>query len=361
MNTRPEEEEPSANEVHPAVALVGELHEYLLSALVEKLGDDVQVAEAADPGNGLVAYRFEIHGAQCRAAIVPYTALGAVLSLNARLGRVQSGYGRALRWLGQNRSCNTLALAYDEDAARAGDLLVSANRNVLSGDAAGVRYELEDFCLEVRKAITGLKLWFPHLIDGVELRQLEQDGEDDEKLRGALADPRTALRDLEKSEESMNDHCIFYCCVTRWLALWERNLQMLNSQRMRELAADDPGLRAKVVAARLRATLVLGRYREALEVLPQVDDSQVPPSRKAALEAECLCELDQPEEALDVLQSAELDEEPWVHLIRSCACMKLGRQEEAAQHFTDYEELVGHDSLARKRIAALAGDDDETG
>ncbi len=95
--------------------------------------------------------------------------------------------------------------------------------------------------------------------------------------------------------------------------------------------------------------------------MPQVDDSQVPPSRRVALQAECLCELDQPEEALDTLLSAELDDDAWVHFIRSCACMKLGRQEEAAQHFANYEAMIGPDSLGRKSIAALAGDDDGAG
>ena len=159
----------------------------------------------------------------------------------------------------------------------------------------------------------------------------------------------------------MADRCTLYCCVTRWLGLWERNLRMLNSKRMRELAADDPAMQARVAAARLRATIALGRYGEALELLAQVEDSQVPPSRRAALEAQCLCELDQAEDALEVLRSAELDDEPWVHFIRSCACMKLGRQEEAAQHFANYEALIGYDSLARQKLEALSADDQEAG
>ena len=41
--------------------------------------------------------------------------------------------------------------------------------------------------------------------------------------------------------------------------------------------------------------------------------------------------------------------------------MKLGRQDEAAQHFANYEAMIGPDSLGRKKIAVLAGDDDEAG
>jgi hypothetical protein len=41
--------------------------------------------------------------------------------------------------------------------------------------------------------------------------------------------------------------------------------------------------------------------------------------------------------------------------------MKLGRQEEAAQHFANYEALIGYDSLARQKLEALSADDQEAG
>ena len=362
MKSRPNEDGVAAGDADAAVVLVRELHDYLVSALVDKFGDALQVSLALDPENGLVSYRFEIHGALCSAVITPHTGEIAVMNLDARLGRVRSGYLKALRWLGQNRAFNTMAIAYGEEAAQARDLWVAADRNTRSGDVAGMRSELDDFCMEVGKAITGLRLWFPQFVDGVTLLGLEADAVDDEKLREALAAPRTALRAMEESREAMESGAVLYCYITRWLGEWEKNLGMLNSAPIRQLAADDPAMAPQIAGARLRATIALGRYREALaEALPQVDDSQVPPSRKAALQAECLCELDQPEEALDTLLSAELDDDAWVHFIRSCACMKLGRQDEAAQHFANYEAMIGPDSLGRKKIAALAGDDDEAG
>ena len=188
INADPENEEPATKEVHPAVALVGELHDYLLSALVENFGEEVRVTvPVPDPRNGLVSYQFEINGALCDTEIVPNTGRGAIMKLQATLGRMQSGYGRALRWLGQNRCRQTVALAYIEEAARAGDLLVCASRNLLSGDAAGVRHELEAFCLEVKRAITGLKLWFPQFVDYAEKTKLEDDNMEDEKVWEALA------------------------------------------------------------------------------------------------------------------------------------------------------------------------------
>jgi hypothetical protein len=360
--SRPNEDDPAAGDADAAAALVRELHEHLVSALVAKFGDELQVREAYDPENGLVSYRFEIHGAHCTAVIAPHTGQIAVMSLDARLGRVRRGYLKALRWLGQNRAFNTLAIAYGEEAAQARDLWVAADRNTRSGDVAGMRCELDDFCLEVGKAITGLKLWFPQFVDGATLLDLEADAVDDEKVRDALAAPRATLQAMEDSEEAMDNSAVLYCYVTRWLGEWEKNLAMLNSEPIRQLAADDPAMAPQIAGARLRATIALGRYREALaEALPQVDDSEISLSRRAALQAECLCELGQPEEALDTLLSAELDDDAWVHFIRSCACMKLGRQEEAAQHFSNYEAMIGPDSLGRKKIAALAGDDDEAG
>ncbi len=361
MNPRPNDDDSIADERAPALTLTRELHGHLVAALAAKFGDELEVDEAQDPDNGVVSYRFEVHGAACSAGIVPYSDVSAVLSFSARLGRVSRGYTKALRWLGHNRAFNTLAIAYREDAAQARDLWVGANRNTLSGDIAGIRFELDDFCVEIVKAITGLKLWFPQFFEGIALAQFERDAGEDERFRLALAAPRVALKAIEASDEAMENFPLLYCYITRWLGEWERNLRMLDSEQLREWGADNPELEAKLPGARLRALLALRRHREVMEeVLPKLAESEISSSRRVALQAECLCELDQAEDALETLQSAELDDDPWVHFIRSYACMKLGRQEEAAQHLSNYEGLIGPDMLARRKLAALSQDDDDT-
>lgn len=231
-----------ADEAGAALALTRGLHEHLLGVLVEKFGDDLRVDDAHDPENGVVGYRFEVHGAVCSAGIAPFNGVSAVLSFNGRLGRVYRGYARALRWLGRNRAFNTLAVAHQEAAAQARDLWVSANRNTLSGDIAGIRFELDDFCAELGKAATGIKLWFPQFFEAVAVSSFELDAAEDERLAVALAAPGAALRAIEESEEAMQNLPILYCYVTRWLGEWERNLRMLDSEQMRAMASEQPDL-----------------------------------------------------------------------------------------------------------------------
>ncbi len=352
-------QDSQANKAGAALALTRELHEHLLVALVDKFGDDLRVEDAHDPENGVVGYRFEIHGAVCSAAIAPFNGVSVVLSFNGRLGRVYRGYAKALRWLGQNRAFNTLAVAHQEAAAQARDLWVAANRNTLSGDIAGIRVELDDFCAELGKATTGLRLWFPQFFEAGALSSFERDATQDERLAVALAAPRAALGAIEESDEAMQNHSILYCYLTRWLGEWERNLRMLDSPQLRALANEQPDLQVALPTARLRALRALGRHEELLnEVLPTLSASDLPTSRNAALRAECLCELDREEDAIETLQAAELDDDPWVHFIRSYACMKLDRQEEAGEHFAQYESMIGADMLASLKIAALAREDE---
>ena len=170
------------------MTLSRELHGYLVTVLVEKFGDMLTVEEAPDPENGLVSYRFEIHGAVCSAGFAPFDGTASVLSLNGWLGRVYQSYAEALGWLANNRAFKTLALAHRHVAADTKDLWVAANRNTLSGDIAGIRFELDDFCNELKKAITGIRLWFPQFFDASATAQFEAYG--NEGMAFALRSPQ---------------------------------------------------------------------------------------------------------------------------------------------------------------------------
>ena len=362
MKTRPNHEDATAHERVAALKLTRDLHELLLVVLVEQFGEELEVIQAPDPENGVVAYRLEAHGAVCSVGLVPFSPVAAVLSLNARLGRVSRDYPKAVRWLGRNRAFNTVALAYEEDSARVGDLWVASNRNTLSGDVEGIRYEIRDFCIEVLKAMSGLNLWFPQFFEGTALECFEKNDGPDERFRHAVGEPRVAFQILESAPEIREASPVLFSYVTRWLGKWERNLQTLESESMREWAAESEELRAKLPGARVRALMALGRYRQAMEeAIPAVPETEMAASRRVALTGQCLCELDQPEEALETLRSADWDGDPWAHFVRSFACMKLGRQEEAAAHFAEYEARIGADMMARKKLGTLVKEEDEEG
>ena len=127
---------------------------------------------------------------------------------------------------------------------------------------------------------------------------------------------------------------------------------------MRVIADETPELQVVLPMARLRALRALGRFDEVIAMLPSLTDEQLAAPMNAAVHAECLCGLGQDEEALESIQSAELDEQPWIHFIRCCACLKLGRIEEAAMHLAEYEARLGSDMMARRKVAELLPNDE---
>ena len=211
MNWRPQESNSESPDAR--IALTRELHGHLVTALAEKFGDTLTVEEAEDPENGLVSYRFEIYGAVCSASLMPFNETAAVLCFNGWLGRVYHNYAEALRWLGHNRAFNTVAVAHRESFAASGDLWVAANRNTLSGDIAGIGFELDDFCDELKKAIGGIRLWYPQFIDASGIGHLQS--EENEGMAFALNSPKDALEAFERSENAMQNNPVLYCYVTR--------------------------------------------------------------------------------------------------------------------------------------------------
>ena len=343
---------PNTNENEPAnemFAITRDLTEHLLAALVDRFGDSVSVNEATAPEYGLVNYRFVFNGVVCCAEVTPYNDRWAVLSFLGCLGRVYRQHGMAKRWLARNRACNTVAIA--DLGAEDRELWVSANRNTLKGDAEGIRVELEDFCNEVGQALTGLKLWFPQFFEADAVQRYKAGIEADETIAEAMKDPRMFMRALEESDEAQRKFPMHYAYVTRWLAEWEQNLRINNSEEMRLLAEETPSLKAALPLARVRALRALRRYEELLkDCLPSLQDGAIQPSRKAAIEAECLFELGNAEDALDAIRSADFDDDALVHFVRACACAKLGRADEAFSHYAEYEAQVGRDMFAAEKL-----------
>ena len=274
--------------------LTRELHAHLVTVLAEKFGDALTVQDAEDPENGLVGYRFEIHGAVCSAGFAPIDGNAAVLSLNGWLGRIHH-----------------------------------------------------------------IRLWFPQFIDASAIAEFEAD--ENEGMAFALRSPQEALEAFEGSEKIQQDNPILYCYVTRWLGEWEKNLEMNNSPQIKALEEENPEFRAALPIARLRALRALGRHEEVMTLLPSLPEEQLAKPMNAAIHAECLCGLGQDEEALELIQSAELDEQPWIHFIRSLACVKLKKFVEAAEHLRIYEILIGPDALAHKTLTELLPDNEEDG
>lgn len=342
-----------------ALLLTRELHDYMVEALAERFGDALSVDESPDPENGLTTYRFEHCGAVCSAGLMPISADLAVFTINGWLGRVYHEHGAALRWLCHNRACNTLAIFLRVPMPHENDLWVSANRNTLTGDQRGIQVEIDDFCTELEKAITGIRLWFPQFFEAAAIQSLS---DEHKSVAIALEDPKQALEAIDQSEDYESINPVIFCYITRWLGAWGRNLEMSESATLRELADEQPQLQAALPLARLRTLRALKQYDQVLsEALPAVSENQLSAPMRAAIHAECLCGLNQDEDALEHIRSAEFDSEPWIHFIRSYASAKLGRIDEAAEHLREYEAMIGPDMLAHKKLTELLACDDLEG
>lgn len=354
MSTR--EQDGGPEEPNPTFTLTQELHEFLAAALVEKFGDEIQVASAPDAENGLVEYRFAVRGATCTAAIHPLTGVFAEVSFRALLGRVHRGYTKALRWLAHNRAFHSAAIAYSASAARTKELWVASNRKTLSGDAPGIQLELAVFCVDVERALSGLQFWFPQLEDGVTIQQAVSA---DSTLSDTLTDPCAMKLEIEKCADEAQESPVARAYVTRWLCDWKQNLEILNSPAMKALACEMPALAEALPAARLRALRALRRHEDVLNhTLPILSASDSPSAKDAAIAAESLCELGREEDALALIQSAEFDEEPCIHFVRSYACIRLGRKEESEEHYELYTAMIGPDIIALEKHQPFIADED---
>lgn len=343
---------PNHTHENEMYVIIRDLTEHLLAALVDRFGDGVSVNEATAPEYGLVNYRFVYKGVVCCAEVTPYNDRWAVLSLVGCLGRVYRQHGAAKRWLARNRACNTVAIA--DMGAEDHELWVSANRNTLKGDAEGIWVELYDFCDEIGKMLTGLRLWFPQFIEAEAVEGYKTGIEADTVMTEAMENPRKFLSAMEKSNEALMKFPMYYAYLTRWLAEWEQNLRVNNSEPMQRLAGHNPQFQLVLHAARVRALRALRRYEELLnECLPSLPPDAISPARRAAIEAECLFESDNAEDALEAIQSADFDEDALVHFVRACACARLGRGTEALSHFNEYEKLTGRDMFAQKKLGTI--------
>jgi len=85
----------------------------MLGVFKEHLGADfAPVAGGRDGARKL--WEFPLGNSHCRVAVMRCTERAAGVNVGVRLGRLHSGYRRALRWLAQNRAGNSVGLFSDE-------------------------------------------------------------------------------------------------------------------------------------------------------------------------------------------------------------------------------------------------------
>ena len=324
-----------------ALSTVRKVNVLLAPFLVELYGE----VQAANPEREIASYAVEAFGFHCSIGLSLHSEAAANLTAVIRVGRFYRGYRRALRWLANNRSSNTVSLAFVDQHAKDSELWVSCTRITAPGDSIGLRAAVNDIHRELGAVDAGLRMWFPQVLRGQMLTNFEAAAVDDEDIRSMLASPQSFLdRAHQHPEEEISPQLISE--AYGWLGQW--NEQLRYDDGVSELAEDRKGF----LWTRARPLLELRRYEELIGVCAELellaDESEKP--IVAGVLAHALYERGELEEVLDALRSATLDSSARVCLFRCLAQARFGKGDEATESYLEYDRLVGMDIIAAKML-----------
>ena len=210
-----------------------------------------------------------------------------------------------------------------------------------------LREGLSDIHGELQAVDAGLRMWFPQVLRGQMLTDLEEVAENDEDLRAMLAMPCAFLDSAHSANQTATE---LIEDAYGWLGRWDEQLRHVD--RAASEAVRD---RTRHLWARARPLLELQRWEELLTLCGELEllaDETDKPMVTGVL-AQTLYEMGDFEEVLDVLRSATLDANARVWLFRALAQAKSGRGCEAMEAFSEYERLVGKDIIATAMLAAV--------
>ena len=336
-----------------ALAAARKVNVLLAPLLVERFGD-VQPAQPNEPERVIASYAVEDFGFHCRIGLALHNDAAASFTAAVCVGRFYRGYRRALRWLANNRVNNTVAIAFDDDVAKRKELWVACNRITTPADSAGLREALNDLHDELEAVDAGLRMWFPQVLRGQVLTDLEEAAASDAGLRAMLESPQAFLN-MEHEDLADQLAVQFIEDAHGWLGRWDEQLRHVD----RAASETDPD-KAQLLWARARPLLEMERWDELLTLCRELEglaDEKDKPMLTGVL-AHALYEKGDFEEVLDVLRSATLDNTARVWLYRALAQAKLGCGCEAMEAFLEYERIVGRDSIATEMLAAVMPDSD---
>lgn len=332
------------------------VHELVVRQLSEMHGETLRVNDANQFVEGNSSYTFLDAGSRCYCCVVPLNERAAAVSITVQIGRLYTGYRRALRWLASNRESNSVAFCYRDDLGARRELWVSSNRVTLPGDDKGIHEMLLDVRAELLRVRVGLGCYFPQLVGGAHLASMEEyaEKEKSEGMAAILAWPRGLLDAVEKDPELAGRVGLpLLIDVTSWLCEWEKHLQWIDRALAGESdGAPTPGERRDLLGHKVCALARLNRYEECLRLVEQLeaetDGSQL--GNLTTIRCFALNGLGRHEDILETLRSATFDENPRVWFWRSIALARLGQIDEAVKAFMEYESKLGPDIIGRKEL-----------
>ncbi len=317
--------------------------------LSAQFGGEIPARQPADPNRVLKPYPFKAFGFYLEISLALHSDTAALLTADIFLGRLYRGYGRALRWLANNRAGRSVAIAFADQHANHAELWLSCARVTTSGNRSGLRAALKDIHDELAMVDAGLRMWFPQTVRGDGLTDLEKLAEDDEVVRLMLTSPQGFLNYAHQHPDEQISAALIRD-VYGWLGQWDEQLLHLD-----RFGLGMAGGRKSFLWWRARPLFELRRYEELIRVCQELESLSEEREKPTIIGvvAQAFYERGEFEEALDVARSATHESSWRVWLTRCLAQARLRRGTEAMESYSGYERLVGKDIIAAKIVSSV--------
>lgn len=337
-------------------SVVESVHRQAVQQAAKQLQNSSEITMTHEQSPSSHSTEFTALGSGFQIATLPHNDQAACMSFNIHIGRVYSGYRRALRWLACNRATNTVALACLDGSWHSGDLWVNCNRITMPQDSESIAIVVADVFSEVEKIQLGLERWCPQMVQG-EVITIIESSEDEEEEQGLeskiIASPENYLSWVRREpEQAMELNGLANAGIFHWMQCWQDSLDWLDRCDKITAAYDrSPSWNLNYWLTRCRALSKTNRFTELLVAADMLKQVIAPPDNVLpAITARCcaLAGLGRYEELLRLVHSSFYDDESAVLYWRMVAHAKLGQQEKSIDCLNQYEQFIGTDIYARE-------------
>jgi hypothetical protein len=379
------DERASGNLARPACVLALQAQARMLEFL--SFNPEIRVSRAYEP-DGIAVFSVNMCGSLFYFRTLPVDDRSFEVSFKAVLGRLHTGYVRALQWLAGNRDSQRVMISVSPKEISERVLSIAFCRMTAEEDPVDLVDHLKLAISEVESAVLALQVWFPHLALGAALnRAMGRAGVGDETAAcemDVFYFPDEVLKVAQERDEGSEFNAYWIAWAARNAGRRDEEVRWLEEGRRRLAAeASDEGRReVEDLEYRLSIAqaLVAGRrFAEALEIAQELMlsaasgyeathvrlvtlESLVGLERFADAEefaAAWQDEVDTSDESGSARSADGESAERWhgdagrLRLWRCLAVAGLGRRVEAEQLLDEWELLAGDDIAAREEMEKL--------
>jgi tetratricopeptide (TPR) repeat protein len=361
-----EAEDPNDSSTLAALACT---QDAMLDFLLERFGDRVRVSAAMDLRAAIVGHAVPFGDAWFQFVVCPGSAQTCRLNISVLVGRLFSRQTYAVKWLLRNCVGKLLTFRPSSGRAKGRDLQLGCQCIVPAGPSAALVENIECVLNEGWNITSGLRLWFPNLIDGdvVGTVLLHADDPNLGMPLLAVSDPEALVEHFKPifSTEKLGDLPIdlafeaalwsgSYTTAIAWADQYEAAL--VNLPRPEDQVAQlkwDKNLHI-ILKGRIRALCALGRDEEALAAYTEwtAEESEHDTQMKLA-RASLLIRLRRIEEAEHIVKQLDCAAGLRGILTQTLVSAGLGRRDEAETGLELYQNIFGEDIAAQALFREL--------